>query len=139
MTLAELTGRRQHTISVAKRYYTVVEQEAHKRGLTVGEMARSILRCWVDDRPMPARHVAAAPAPEPAKAAAIEKVARPVLVAEAPKDDPAMAPAPALRSVPPSPVEVEAAPTRQDDPDFDSPEEIARARELLSGKEEVPF
>lgn len=135
---------RQHTVSMPKAMYEAFEAEGFNRGLSVGEMARSVMRCWEEERPMPPRHLAAAPiveaVPEPAKEVAPTAPAAP----PAPPAPPipitraASAAPPAVPPVRPSSVPAEI--VRQPDPDFDAPDALAEARRLLATRhEDVPF
>lgn len=51
----EVKERRQHIISLPRALWEALRVEAEVRGLTVGEIARSIVRCWADEKPMPMR------------------------------------------------------------------------------------
>lgn len=138
---------RQHTVSMPKEMYATVAQEGGKRGLSVGEFARSLWRCWIDGLPLPPRHVGMV---EPTYIKAPELsgelkslLPQPITAPPATPSAEVAAAVPALRmrstpAAPPSPPPL--ASVRKPDPDFDAPDALAEARRLLSQKhEDVPF
>jgi hypothetical protein len=154
----EIEGKRQHTLSMPKKLYEILAQEASARGLTVGELNRSIVRCWVEQKDLPARFARpelqiqpvrevkpAAQPPPPLTRVKVEpppmpqnfSVADVMRVQKAQAELRAEAAAAHLEAVAP----VTPAPiTRLPDPDFDSPEVVREALDALANrKDEVPF
>lgn len=138
---------RQHTVSMPKEMYATVAQEGGKRGLSVGEFARSLWRCWIDGLPLPPRYVGMVepvvikgPVPLPDyKSFTPEPITQPLATPSA--EVQAAVPALRMRSTlaaPPSPPPL--ASVRKPDPDFDAPDALAEARRLLNQKQEgAPF
>lgn len=142
--------KRQHTISMPAKMYGIVEEEGRARGLTTGEMARAIWRCWIEGRPVPVRMTGASaietnveqqptenqPQVQFEPKPIVSRAQQPVLVA---------APTPATVRKYPQPFEETssevfarvvgqgASPQRLPDPDFDSPEALMEAKKILDG------
>lgn len=128
---SESAGKRQHTVSLPRRIFDILEKEARARGLaSAGEMNRAIVRCWIENRPGPPRTGAAVAEPV---AIAPAGVPPPPRTAPAP---PVMAPA-----LVPKYQAMQQEAVRQPDPDFDSQEALAEARALLAQTDVdgVPF
>ncbi len=133
----EIDGKRQHTVSIPAGIFVLIKAEAEARGLTVGEFNRSLLRCWLEQKPMPAREARDV---EAAIAVVMTRERAATFAAEHKPDPlPEVTPPPraqqALAAVPRA-----AAPTitRLPDPDFTSPDAAQKALAAIRG-EDVPF
>lgn len=144
--------KRQHLVSLPAVLHAEIKKEAGFRGLTIGEMARSIIRCWVDQKPPPQRTVepieapGAAAAPEEPAPAPRRSDGRPALVGlpsapdrivETPEQELERRKEELFFSPLTPPV-----PQQLPDPDFDSPDALKEAMQLLgrdASKDEAPF
>lgn len=126
--------KRQHTVSLPRPMFAILKAEAKARGLTVGEFNRSIVRCWIEQQPGPPRFARGERDPEQKQEAAVAPLRA---VATTPAEVRLRFP-PAENNITPAPV----VPLRLADPDFDAPETVAKAREMLASRhdtDDVPF
>lgn len=141
--------RRPHLVSLPTNLYTALERRGASMGMTPGEVAKSILTCWIQGIP-PLPYVTDptyGASPVIAVAPVLKEVAamRAAVVAEinkhkvAPEPEPTPPPEPPPPPPTPIPTPVRTyQPTHLPDIDFDSATDdvIAQARALLAGKDQ---
>ena len=135
--------RRQKVLSVKNTLWDSLEAECKPMGFTVQEIARSILRAWVNGTPMPVR----ASDVKKAVDAVVTAPTPPQSLPPPPNPQPPRRVSAPLPAVAPGSSGVDATDfagvprvASNEDPDFDSPAERARVKAALTGVDEnVPF